>query len=239
MGMGWGHLRCNTEKMYRACDLCMMPTYGIYKCWSYPKGIRWGTPCQKSRWSPMWSALNSCWNYHFFIFVRFTLIHFILLLLRSCLPSSPPRLGRSARWAAPRRRRWPPGGTWRSPPWLGPGQPHPNFSWEKRKVGSGWGYSGSRVVILFRILPVPEWGLMITRNESEATHHFMRNMSSPVESVAPMILSGSRARAKPLSFSVWTRIQSKSIYACYVRRHITAQETQMLQQTSNNMALSD
>lgn len=33
------------------------------------------------------------------------------------------------------------------------------------------------------------------------TDHFMRNMSSPVESVAPMIRSGSRPRAKPLSFS--------------------------------------
>lgn len=35
------------------------------------------------------------------------------------------------------------------------------------------------------------------------TNHFMRNMSSPVESVAPMILSGASPRAKPLSFSVW------------------------------------
>ena len=35
------------------------------------------------------------------------------------------------------------------------------------------------------------------------TNHFMRNMSSPVESVAPIILSGARPRAKPLSFSVW------------------------------------
>lgn len=35
------------------------------------------------------------------------------------------------------------------------------------------------------------------------TNHFMRNMSSPVESVAPIILSGSRPLAKPLSFSVW------------------------------------
>lgn len=35
------------------------------------------------------------------------------------------------------------------------------------------------------------------------THHFMRNMSSPVESVAPIILSGSSPRAKPRSFSVW------------------------------------
>lgn len=35
------------------------------------------------------------------------------------------------------------------------------------------------------------------------TNHFMRNMSSPVESVAPIILSGSSPRAKPLSFSVW------------------------------------
>lgn len=33
------------------------------------------------------------------------------------------------------------------------------------------------------------------------TNHFMRNMSSPVESVAPMILSGTSPRAKPLSFS--------------------------------------
>lgn len=35
------------------------------------------------------------------------------------------------------------------------------------------------------------------------TNHFMRNMSSPVESVAPIILSGDSPRAKPRSFSVW------------------------------------
>lgn len=47
------------------------------------------------------------------------------------------------------------------------------------------------------------------------TNHFMRNMSSPVESVAPIILSGSSPRAKPLSFSVWgsnnkTQLQSST-----------------------------
>lgn len=44
------------------------------------------------------------------------------------------------------------------------------------------------------------------------TNHFMRNMSSPVESVAPIILSGASPRAKPLSFSVWgsNKIQLQS-----------------------------
>lgn len=35
-------------------------------------------------------------------------------------------------------------------------------------------------------------------------HHFIRNMSSPLLSVAPMILSGSRFRAKPRGFSLYT-----------------------------------
>lgn len=35
------------------------------------------------------------------------------------------------------------------------------------------------------------------------THHFMRNISSPLESVAPIILSGCSPRPKPLAFSVW------------------------------------
>ena len=162
-----------------------------------------GRHARRDAWSPMWSALNSCWNYHFFIFIRFPRFH---SLLRSCPPSSPPRWGRSARWAAPRRTRWPPGDTWRSPPWLGPGRPRPNFSWEKKEklllvwviTVPGWIWWGLFFWGFFRF---PGSGLLITRNESEATHHFMRNMSSPVESVAPMILSGSRARAKPLSFS--------------------------------------
>lgn len=42
------------------------------------------------------------------------------------------------------------------------------------------------------------------------TNHFMRNMSSPVESVAPMILSGTSPRAKPLSFSGWESHNTKS-----------------------------
>ena len=33
------------------------------------------------------------------------------------------------------------------------------------------------------------------------THHFIRNMSSPLESVAPIIRSGSKPRAKPRGFS--------------------------------------
>ena len=39
--------------------------------------------------------------------------------------------------------------------------------------------------------------------ETVYTHHFMRNISSPLESVAPIILSGCSARPKPLAFSVW------------------------------------
>lgn len=35
------------------------------------------------------------------------------------------------------------------------------------------------------------------------THHFMRNISSPLESVAPIILSGCKPLPKPLAFSPW------------------------------------
>lgn len=43
--------------------------------------------------------------------------------------SSPPLLwGRSARSGAPRRKRWPPGDTWRWPPWLGRDRPHQSSS---------------------------------------------------------------------------------------------------------------
>lgn len=35
------------------------------------------------------------------------------------------------------------------------------------------------------------------------THHFIKNISSPLLSVAPMIRSGSRFRAKPRGFSAW------------------------------------
>lgn len=37
------------------------------------------------------------------------------------------------------------------------------------------------------------------------SYHFMRNMSSPLLSVAPMILSGSRFLANPLGLSDWSK----------------------------------
>lgn len=40
-----------------------------------------------------------------------------------------------------------------------------------------------------------------TTQGHQQTHHFIRNMSSPLESVAPIIRSGSKPRAKPRGFS--------------------------------------
>lgn len=54
-------------------------------------------------------------------------------------------------------------------------------------------------------IPIIPWHYLVIAETSFVSHtnHFMRNMSSPVESVAPMILSGTSPRAKPLSFSGW------------------------------------
>ena len=45
-------------------------------------------------------------------------------------PSSPPPpWGKSARWGAPHRKKWPPGDIWRWPPWLGRDQLRQSSSW--------------------------------------------------------------------------------------------------------------
>lgn len=77
------------------------------------------------------------------------------------------------------------------------------------------------------------------------TNHFMRNMSSPVESVAPIIRSGARPRAKPLSFSVWgsngkmQRQSSSKQHLCinanhlqYVQVHIWGTKTRGFGETA-------
>lgn len=79
------------------------------------------------------------------------------------------------------------------------------------------------------------------------TNHFMRNMSSPVESVAPIIRSGARPRAKPLSFSVWgsngkmQRRSSSKQHLCinanhlqYVQVHIWGTKTRGFGETAVN-----
>lgn len=113
----------------------------------------------------------------------------------SSRPSCHPRRDTSARWVSPRRTRWPPADTWRWPPSPAQGQPRPNFSCTN--IGFVW--VGVRLMI-----PLSNRCVRHSVGILELiTNHFMRNMSSPVESVAPMILSGARPRAKPRSFSVW------------------------------------
>lgn len=107
----------------------------------------------------------------------------------SCRLFSRPQWGTSAKWASLHRRRWPPADTSRWPPSPVPGQLRQNFSWGGKKKQT-FRQSFRRQCSQFEKL-------------GANTNHFMRNMSSPVESVAPMILSGASPRAKPLSFSVW------------------------------------
>lgn len=119
-------------------------------------------------------------------------------------PSSRLRRGTSARWAVLRRKRWPLADTWRWPLSPAQGPLHLNFSFKKGKGKSNLTYCRNAFNGTFEF---PTCGATLT-------HHFMRNMSSPVESVAPIILSGSRPRAKPLNFSVWgsrNKIKLKSI----------------------------
>lgn len=49
------------------------------------------------------------------------------------------------------------------------------------------------------------------KTEPANTHHFMRNISSPLESVAPIILSGCRPLPKPRAFSPWEEGDQTSI----------------------------
>ena len=100
------------------------------------------------------------------------------------------------------------------------------------------GYSGLSV-ILFRILQVPESGLMITRNEMRgyAPFHEEHELSRGICCANdPLWVQGTSEAPQFLRLNE-DKIQSK--LSSYVKRHITAQETQMLQQTSNKMALSD
>lgn len=126
------------------------------------------------------------------------------------------RLDTSAKWVSLRRKRWPPADTSRWPPSPAPGQLHPSFSCtnsRKDKYKFNWLAFGTGRLTHFNSL-TSEGGYSVADDSVSTaaqlllsytahTNHFMRNMSSPVESVAPIILSGSSPRAKPLSFSVW------------------------------------
>lgn len=112
-----------------------------------------------------------------------------------CRLSSHLRRDMSARWVSPHRKRWPPADTWRWPPLPGPSRPRLSFSCTiKRGRKSDW--------LPFDVLFLQQLQ-QLSGCDSFNTNHFMRNISSPVESVAPIILSGARPRAKPRSFSVW------------------------------------
>lgn len=130
-----------------------------------------------------------------------------------CHLSSHLRRDTSARWVSPRRKRWPPADTWRLPPLLGPSRPRLSFSCTiKRGRESDW--------LPFDVLSLQQLQQLI-RCDSFNTNHFMRNISSPVESVAPIILSGARPRAKPRSFSVWgsnNKIHQESVTK-YLHEH--------------------
>lgn len=123
-------------------------------------------------------------------------------------PSSPlHQWGKNARWGALHRKKWQLVDTLHSPPWLEQDLPHQSSSCEWKK--KSFYKVTSLELIRFRshteqelddLIQDLRWGsfkLGILLH----THHFIRNISSPLESVAPMILSGSNPRAKPLSFS--------------------------------------
>ena len=145
---------------------------------------------KRDEWSPMWSALNLL-KLPFFLFVCLfsfstsplpppwlVLVVLLLLLCGVGVPGEPLLVegDHHLRALDVRLLGWDQVGLVR----IFPGVKKRNYRWD---------YSGYRV--------------RCTNNRDDSTtHHFMRNMSSPVESVAPMILSGSKLRAKPLSFSV-------------------------------------